>query len=115
MFAANPGIFAEGGYPGSPVARASVSPSVFANAPHYAEGTANTSGIPAILHDNEAVIPLSRNRKVPVEMSGASRGQVINNNFTINTPDADSFRKSKTQLATQMHMQAGRAYRRNHG
>ncbi len=114
--AANPGIFAEGGYPGSPVARTSVSPSVFANAPHYAEGTANTSGIPAILHDNEAVIPLSRNRKVPVEMAGGpSKGQVINNNFTINTPDADSFRKSKTQLATQMHMQAGRAYRRNYG
>lgn len=114
--AANPGLFKEGGYPGSPVARASVSPSMFANAPHYAEGTPNTSGgIPAILHDNEAVIPLSRNRKVPVEMAGGNKGQVINNNFTINTPDADSFRKSRTQLATQMHMQAGRAYRRNHG
>ncbi|MEP1591761.1 phage tail length tape measure family protein [Sulfitobacter sp.] len=40
--------------------------------PSYAEGTANTSGIPATLHPNEAVIPLSRNRKVPVEMGGAT-------------------------------------------
>jgi hypothetical protein len=41
--------------------------------PQYAEGTANTSGgIPAILHDNEAVIPLSRGRKVPVELSNTN-------------------------------------------
>jgi tape measure domain-containing protein len=113
---ANPGIFKEGGFPGSPVARTSVHPSAFTNAPHYAEGTPNTSGgHPAILHDNEAVIPLSRGRKVAVEMAGGSRGQVINNNFTVNTPDANSFRKSKQQIATDMHMQAGRAYRRNHG
>lgn len=114
--AANPGIFKEGGYPGSPVARTSIHPSVFTNAPHYKEGTPNTSGgHPAILHDNEAVIPLSRGRKVPVEMAGGSRGQVINNNFVVNTPDANSFKKSQQQIATNMHMQAGRAYRRNHG
>lgn len=114
--AANPGLFKEGGFPGSPVARASVHPSAFANAPHYAEGTPNTSGgHPAILHDNEAVIPLSRGRKVAVEMNGGSRGQVINNNFHVSSPDANSFRKSETQIATKMHMQAGRAYRRNHG
>lgn len=39
--------------------------------PSYADGTANTSGIPAVLHPNEAVIPLSNNRKVPVEMGSA--------------------------------------------
>jgi hypothetical protein len=39
--------------------------------PSYASGTANTSGIPAVLHPNEAVIPLSNNRKVPVEMGSA--------------------------------------------
>jgi hypothetical protein len=71
--------------------------------------------MPAILHDNEAVIPLSRGRKVAVEMQGGSRGQTINNNFTVNTPDANSFRKSRQQIATDMHMQAGRAFRRNHG
>ena len=114
--AANPGIFKEGGYSGSPVSRGSLHPAAFTNAPHYAEGTPNTSGgMPAILHDNEAVIPLTRGRKVAVEMAGGNRGQVINNNFHVSTPDANSFRKSKQQIATDMHMQAGRAFRRNHG
>ncbi|TMV06323.1 hypothetical protein FGK63_14285 [Ruegeria sediminis] len=66
-------MFKEGGYSDAP------DPFNFANAPHYAEGTANTSnGLPSILHPNEAVIPLSRGRKVPVEMSGGSGGVVIN-------------------------------------
>ena len=47
-------------------------------APAFADGTANTSrqlsklpggGIPSILHPNEAVIPLSRGRKVPVDLN----------------------------------------------
>jgi tape measure domain-containing protein len=47
------------------------------NAPQFAEGTSNTSrylsklpggGIPSILHPNEAVIPLSKGRKVPVDL-----------------------------------------------
>ncbi|MCB1504438.1 MAG: tape measure protein [Hyphomicrobiaceae bacterium] len=50
----------------------------FNNAPAFADGTANTSrqlsklpggGIPSILHPNEAVIPLSRGRKVPVDLN----------------------------------------------
>ncbi|SEK54602.1 hypothetical protein SAMN05421666_1038 [Roseovarius nanhaiticus] len=66
---------AEGMGPGAPaVSRAMVSPSIFQGAPQYAEGTANTSGIPAILHDNEAVVPLSRGRKIPVDLSGAEGG-----------------------------------------
>lgn len=114
--ASNPGIFKEGGLTSSPVARGSLHPAAFVNAPHYKEGTHNTSGgMPAILHDNEAVIPLSRGRKVAVELSGKSRGQTINNNFNIVTPDADSFKKSRQQIATDMHMQAGRAYNRNYG
>jgi hypothetical protein len=49
----------------------------FNNAPSLAGGTANTNnfsrklaggGIPSILHPNEAVIPLSRGRKVPVDV-----------------------------------------------
>lgn len=111
------GAFKEGGYTNSPVTMGSVHAGMFTNAPHYKEGTANTSGggIPAILHDNEAVIPLSRGRKIPVEMGGAQRGQSINNNFNISSPDADSFRKSRQQIAAEMHMSAGRAYRRNNG
>lgn len=68
----------------------------------FAVGTPNTSGIPAILHENEAVIPLSGGRKVPVEMndSMANGGnKTLVQNFNIQTPDADSFRKSQKQLA----------------
>lgn len=69
--------FREGGISDRPSAvnrGFSMSPAIFANAPHYAEGTANTSGIPAVLHPNEAVVPLSRGRKIPIEggMGGGS-------------------------------------------
>lgn len=49
--------------------------SAFANAPRLAGGTPNTDylnggGIPAVLHPNEAVIPLTGGGAVPVDMSG---------------------------------------------
>lgn len=47
---------------------------MFKHAPHFSEGTANTSGIPSILHENEAVIPLSKGRKVGVELNGSGQG-----------------------------------------
>lgn len=110
------GGFKEGGLTSSPVTFHRASPGSFANAPHYAEGTANTSGgIPAILHDNEAVIPLSRGRKVPVEMAGGGGKQQVVNNWNISTPDADSFKKSRQQMVTDMHMVAARSYGRNRG
>lgn len=112
-----PGIYKEGGIAGSPVTSMSASPAAFRNAPHYKDGTANTSGIPAILHDNEAVIPLSRGRKVPVHLTnGDSQGNSknINVQFNVTSPDADSFRKSKQQIMTDLHAAAGRAYARNH-
>ena len=56
------------------VASQMVSPAMFRHAPAYAEGTANTSGIPAMLHDNEAVIPLTKGRKVPVDLGEVSNG-----------------------------------------
>ena len=55
----------------------SVPSDAFKNAPAFAEGTANTSrqlsklpggGIPSILHPNEAVVPLSRGRQIPVDI-----------------------------------------------
>ena len=59
----------EGGYSDRPSLHPVSAPAAaFHNAPHYAQGTPNTSGIPAILHPNEAVIPLSKGRKVPIEM-----------------------------------------------
>jgi hypothetical protein len=107
----------EGGIVGSFVNSYRVHPASFVNAPHYREGTANTSGgIPAVLHDNEAVIPLSRGRKVPVELTaGSSRanGGGTTINFNVNSPDADSFRKSKQQVMTDLHGAATRSFARN--
>jgi hypothetical protein len=117
--ASNPGIFLEGGYSNAPVSRYMGSGVSFAHAPHYAEGTHNTSGgMPAILHDNEAVIPLSRGRKVAVELTnraGHGSGTTVNNVWNVQTPNADSFRKSQQQITGQMHRAASRATMRNHG
>lgn len=82
----------------------------------FAEGTPNTSGIPAILHDNEAVIPLSKGRKVPVEMSGKNDrpgARVVNVTQNIQTPDADSFRKSRDQIAADAASLGQRAMAKN--
>lgn len=82
----------EGGISGGPGIGQTyrVSPSAFHGAPHYAEGTANTTGngIPSILHPNEAVIPLSRGRSVPVTLSGqggnsGTNSLTITNNITV--------------------------------
>ncbi len=97
---------AEGGLTSSPTAVNAgpmISPAAYRHAPHYKDGTANTSGIPAVLHANEAVIPLSKGRKIPVDLggtNGAAGGTVINQpqTFNITTPDADSFRKSQKQI-----------------
>lgn len=70
----------EGGYAGDRLASQMVALSAFKSAPAFAEGTANTSrytsrvpggGIPSILHPNEAVVPLSRGRSIPVDLSMA--------------------------------------------
>jgi tape measure domain-containing protein len=101
------GLFSEGGRSTSPVASTPMPVSAFRHAPSYSSGTPNTSGIPAMLHDNEAVIPLSRGRKIPVEfgdesgMGGRGGGKVLNQTFNISTPDADSFRKSQKQTMAE--------------
>lgn len=90
------GLFAEGGLSTSPVSV--MSQNDWRALPHYAQGTHNTSGFPAILHPNEAVIPLSKNRKIPLE--GNMGGNVTNmsSNVTIVAKDMDSFRKSKSAI-----------------
>lgn len=105
-------FFQEGGVSTNPVSRGLMPASAFVNAPHYAEGTANTrGGIPAVLHPNEAVIPLSRNRRVPVEMKGGGGGATIVMN--ISTPDANSFRKSQAQIARDFGTAFNRQMSRN--
>ena len=65
------GLFKEGIEVDRSVTSTAIHPTAFHNAPHYAQGTPKTSGIPAILHLNEAVIPLSKGRKIGVELNGA--------------------------------------------
>ncbi|MCW3784144.1 phage tail tape measure C-terminal domain-containing protein [Defluviimonas salinarum] len=66
------GAHSEVGYSDRPAMGSAAMPiAAFAHAPHFREGTANTSGIPAVLHPNEAVVPLSKGRKIPVDMGGA--------------------------------------------
>ncbi|MFW8594950.1 hypothetical protein [Cribrihabitans neustonicus] len=78
--------FSEGGYSDRPGMTVHSAPlRAFLNAPHYAEGTANTTnGIPSILHPNEAVVPLSRGRKIPVELGGGGTGGGLTLNGGIN-------------------------------
>lgn len=112
------GFFKEGGHTNAPVSTAPVPLSSFRNAPSFSQGTPNVSGIPAVLHDNEAVVPLSRGRKIPVELGeGMARdhgnGLVFSPTFNVTTPDADSFRKSKDQLLNETFESSRRAAAKN--
>lgn len=110
------GAGAEGGYSESLPGRQAAPLSAFRHAPHFAQGTVNTSGIPAVLHPNEAVIPLSKGRKIPVEMGENGGGGThisMPQVFNISTPDADSFRKSRDQVAADMAKAGQRAMRKN--
>jgi hypothetical protein len=121
------GLFKEGGMSGSPVQMGAVSMSSFANAPHFAEGTPNTSGgMPAILHPNEAVIPLSRGREIPVKIDstedhdykteygqrqnvGAPTVQMIFQGVK----NGDDFKRSKRQAQAMVADGMQQAHRRN--
>jgi len=71
------GIFHGGGISQSPYAMRHVSAFAFAGAPRYAEGF-YPGEYPAILHKNEAVIPLSGGRYVPVQMNGEKEKSPVN-------------------------------------
>ena len=112
--------FKDGGISNSPTSinsGFSAPAAAFKHAPQFASGTTNTSGIPAILHDNEAVIPLSKGRKIPVEMASGGTGdggtKIIEQHFNISTPDADSFRRSQSQIAADGARSAQRALAAN--
>lgn len=109
------GAFSEGGYSTSPVGSAMVPIGTFRNAPHYAEGTANTSGIPAILHPSEAVVPLSKGRKIQVELGDSAGGSTTVNHFTwnVSTPNPDAFRKSQNQIAADAARMGQRSLGKN--
>ncbi|MFO6463097.1 phage tail length tape measure family protein [Jannaschia sp. KMU-145] len=75
----------------APVAYREPAPKVseFHGIPEFARGTANTSGMPAILHANEAVIPLDGNRKVPVSLAGGGGGDMVVNNHVAVTVEGN--------------------------
>jgi hypothetical protein len=111
------GLFSEGGYSGQAVAHSLLPATAWANAPHYADGTENTSGgMPSILHPDEAVIPLSRGRKIPVDLgpNGQNGGQLpLNVTMHVTATDADSFMRSQGQIASKVGMALQRAQGRN--
>lgn len=95
-------------------------------------GTPNTSdgGFPAIIHPDEAIIPLPDGRRVPVELREPAdkasplrratepttqistlqtRGGPVVVNMYINTPDAQSFAASKDQMLTDLQARIERA------
>lgn len=98
-----------------------------------------TGGFQATLHPDEAVIPLPDGRSVPVSFSDASmeriatsaaekvmmnqqaptggntvsyQGGAVNIYMTVQTPDADSFRKSDQQLMQELHAKLADTARR---
>lgn len=106
MLSSTVGRFKEGGYATDPVD--------WARVPHYREGTANTDGIPAMLHPNEAVIPLSRGRKVPIEGDfGGGDTSVTNNSFTIVANDPNEYRYAQSSIQRKQNRAAQRARLRN--
>lgn len=113
------GSFREGGYADSPVQKMGTGGFSWHNAPHYAEGTPNTNGgMPAILHPNEAVIPLSRGRNIPVELPDGAMGGAVNNitsRITVVAPNPDAFRKSSASITRQQNRDLKRAAARNLG
>lgn len=116
------GLFEEGGLATAPVAMGKM--------PHFAEGTANTGsygrgGIPSVLHPNEAVIPLSRGRAVPVEMNAredrastsefaaAKGGSPTFNMHLHGLKSADDFKLSQRQIHQKLAWAQERTMRRN--
>ncbi len=115
-----PGLFSEGGYSNAPVATAALPAALFYDAPHFKSGGISDGGIPAVLHPNEAVIPLTRGRKIGVELNGeeaagsAGRAmQAIHITQNIQTPSPDAFRRSQKQLASEMGIATQRAMKAN--
>lgn len=120
LFSTLLGAMSEGGISTSPVGSAKASMSSFAGAPSYSEGTTNTGtngmdGIPSVLHPNEAVIPLTRGRKIPIDTGDkgmmAKERQGSGSNMTLNingVTDMDGFKRSEKQIMAKLQAQAAR-------
>ena len=108
------GLFKEGGMSTQPLSTAVVNSKAFNNAPQFASGGMSSGGgFPAILHPDEAVIPLSGGRKVPVDMGKNGGGNTNNINFNVTTQDANSFKRSEGQIMAKLSSTMKRAAIRN--
>lgn len=112
-------MFHTGGIVGLPSGSGakSVPSHVFANAPKFhsggmAGGLANNE-VPAILQHGEEVLTAGDPRHRKNGGRGFSGGGGHTINVTIQTPDANSFRKSETQTAAQLGRAVSIANRRN--
>ncbi len=62
----------------------------------------------------EAFVPLPDGRRIPVSIEGSGKQtQIINVNMTVNTPDAASFGRNRSQIARQLGTQMQRTLRRD--
>lgn len=113
LFSLLSGLFKEGGYSTDPVMSRLVSAHTFRDVPHFAEGGVTSGGIPAILHPDEAVIPLSRGRKVPIEGDFGNGPINVSSNITVVAPNPDGFRKARGAIARDQNRSLRRAASRN--
>jgi TP901 family phage tail tape measure protein len=105
--------FAHGGVVGRGARKSITVPAgLFADAPRFQFGGTTGDNIPALLSRNEAVVPLRGGRAIPVDMGEEGRRTNVVN-FNISTPDAESFGRSRSQLAAQMSTALRRAQTRN--
>ena len=105
------GFASEGGISDSLSNKKMVPLAAFANAKGFAHGgvTSGSDRIPALLSRNEAVVPLSRNRAIPVEGMG---GGTTNITFNVETADAESFKQSRSQMLARFGAATDLAKRR---
>lgn len=67
-----------GGIAGKPTGKTYRLPaSAWANAPSFAGGGLSDGGIPAVLHPNEAVVPLAGGGTIPVQMMSQGQGSLL--------------------------------------
>jgi hypothetical protein len=105
-------FFHTGGVVGEGAVTAMMSPLVFANAIRYhSGGIAGLAAdeVPSILKKGEEVLTAGDAR----HRNNGGGGQRVAVSMTINTPDANSFRKSQDQIAAQTGQAVDRAVRRN--